>query len=98
MRKPESLYQYLTGDHSPGRSMQERLRRLGCDIEWLMTGMKNPESLGIQSWAHFAAAHGGLAKDVDPDQMDRICQWIIALNPKQRNALEQMLTSMTSTS
>lgn len=29
---------YLRGEKTPGPKLQERLRRLGCDIEWLMTG------------------------------------------------------------
>jgi Fe2+ transport system protein FeoA len=32
------LQMYLTGDRTPGNELHERLRKLGCDIEWLMTG------------------------------------------------------------
>lgn len=34
-----NLSQYLSGKSMPGNKMQERLRKLGCDITWLMTGM-----------------------------------------------------------
>jgi SOS-response transcriptional repressor LexA len=37
----ENLYQYLSGKAKPGFKIQERLRALGCDIEWLMTGKTN---------------------------------------------------------
>jgi transcriptional regulator with XRE-family HTH domain len=30
--------QLLSGHYTPGARTQEKLRRLGCDIEWLMTG------------------------------------------------------------
>lgn len=35
---PSTLSQYTTGKCIPGNIMQERLRSLGCDIEWLITG------------------------------------------------------------
>lgn len=35
---PSTLSQYTTGKCVPGNLMQERLRSLGCDIEWLITG------------------------------------------------------------
>lgn len=39
--EPPSLTKYLNGSQRPGFVMQERLRELGCDIEWLMTGKKS---------------------------------------------------------
>lgn len=30
--------QYLTGERNPGNKIQQKLRDIGCDIEWLMTG------------------------------------------------------------
>lgn len=38
----ENLYQYLAGKAKPGNRLQERLRGLGADVEWLMTGVKIP--------------------------------------------------------
>lgn len=35
---PSTLSQYTTGKCIPGNLMQDRLRSLGCDIEWLITG------------------------------------------------------------
>jgi transcriptional regulator with XRE-family HTH domain len=35
---PQTLNNYLNGRSVPGVRMQERLRKVGCDIEWLMTG------------------------------------------------------------
>lgn len=46
---PSTLYQYVQGQSRPGNRMQERLRALGCDIEWLLgytdkpIGMAEPE-------------------------------------------------------
>jgi hypothetical protein len=34
----QSLHDYTSGRTRPGNKMQPRLRRLGCDVEWLMTG------------------------------------------------------------
>ncbi len=36
--KPPSLHPYLVGKSTPGHRLQEKLRKVGCDIEWLMTG------------------------------------------------------------
>jgi transcriptional regulator with XRE-family HTH domain len=35
---PENLNLYLNGDRIPGNRTQEKLRALGCDLTWLMTG------------------------------------------------------------
>ncbi|TAK51481.1 MAG: XRE family transcriptional regulator [Bacteroidetes bacterium] len=35
---PQNLNQLLNGERRPGIRMQERLRNLGCPIEWLMYG------------------------------------------------------------
>jgi len=39
----ESLTNYINGQALPGNTMQDRLRKLGCDIEWLMTGKLTDE-------------------------------------------------------
>lgn len=36
--RPQTLNNYLAGQMNPGNVLQARLRKLGCDIEWLMTG------------------------------------------------------------
>ena len=36
---PQSLYYYTSGRALPGNTTQARLRSLGCDVEWLMTGL-----------------------------------------------------------
>lgn len=35
---PGQVSQYLSGERIPGNKFQEKLRNIGCDIEWLMTG------------------------------------------------------------
>jgi repressor LexA len=38
--RPQELYRYLSGQIQPGNKLQSKLRDLGCDLEWLMTGKK----------------------------------------------------------
>ena len=40
---PQTLNSYLSGASGIGSKMQEKLRELGCDIEWLMTGEKGEQ-------------------------------------------------------
>lgn len=41
-----TLSQYATGKSIPGNTMQNRLREIGCDVEWLMTG--NSENMDAE--------------------------------------------------
>lgn len=45
---PQQLNAYVSGQRIPGNAMQSRLRDLGCDIEWLMTGKR----AAVQSQAY----------------------------------------------
>jgi transcriptional regulator with XRE-family HTH domain len=36
--QPQALTAYLSNRTTPGNVTQSKLRELGCDIEWLMTG------------------------------------------------------------
>ncbi len=40
---------YLSGKSLPGWKLQQRLRELGCDIEWLMTG-NSPAKTEVQTY------------------------------------------------
>ena len=40
----EGLSPYLNDKRKPGNKMQEKLRSLGCDINWLMTGLDREET------------------------------------------------------
>jgi len=40
---PQQLNDYLSGRWLPGNKMEERLRKLGCDVVWLMTGERQEE-------------------------------------------------------
>jgi transcriptional regulator with XRE-family HTH domain len=42
--KPQQIYDYFNGKSAPGNRMQDKLRVLGCDINWLMTGMDREEA------------------------------------------------------
>ena len=37
---PQNLNNYINGERTPGNKMKWRLRQLGCDIIWLITGEK----------------------------------------------------------
>lgn len=39
-----TLSPYIKGHIKPGNEMQEKLRSIGCDIEWLMTGHESKSS------------------------------------------------------
>ena len=41
---PQQLNDYLSGRRIPGNKMQERLRELGCDTLWLITGKTKIET------------------------------------------------------
>lgn len=41
---PQTLNGYLIGIQRPGNVMQDRLRKLGADIEWIMTGKSYREA------------------------------------------------------
>lgn len=38
---PQTLNSYLSGKMQPGNKLQSKLREIGCDVEWLMTGKKD---------------------------------------------------------
>jgi transcriptional regulator with XRE-family HTH domain len=40
----EGISPYLSGKARPGNKMQDKLRALGCDIDWLMTGLDKEET------------------------------------------------------
>ncbi|MBW7887417.1 MAG: hypothetical protein H3C35_03525 [Bacteroidetes bacterium] len=45
----QNLNKYLNGKQRPGALLQSKLRGLGCDIEWLMTGKTSGENEVSQS-------------------------------------------------
>lgn len=40
----QTLNPYLRGARVPGNAVKNRLRELGCDVDWVMTGRKKDES------------------------------------------------------
>lgn len=48
---PGQAAQYLSGERIPGNKIHQKLRNIGCDIEWLMTGehqmMTNEEMIAM---------------------------------------------------
>lgn len=43
-KSAQHLTPYSTGKYKPGNELQEDLRKVGCDIEWLMTGISGSPS------------------------------------------------------
>ena len=44
---PQQLQQYITGKREPGSRILIKLLRLGCDINWLLSGTESLESFKI---------------------------------------------------
>lgn len=51
---PQSLTAYLSNRTIPGNVTQNKLRELGCDVEWLMTGKLNELSHTDTTGSHNA--------------------------------------------
>lgn len=47
--EPVNLTPYLNGRTRPGNKLQNKLRDLGCDIEWLMTGKTQEHKICTKS-------------------------------------------------
>lgn len=45
--RPQALNTYIHDKSKPGNALQEKLRAVGCDIEWLMTGEKKEQSANV---------------------------------------------------
>jgi transcriptional regulator with XRE-family HTH domain len=84
-----SVSSYLNGSRTPGNKMQERLRELGCNIDWLMTGKtttenKVPDDTIIRFYAKEPPSPEQLAR------MQRIVQMMVD-NPDANNELLEKL-------
>ena len=61
-----ALSQYVTGRNTPGPLLQEKLRHVGCDIEWIATGKKPhqekhiiPGAIPLMQIPVYAHVHAG---------------------------------------
>jgi transcriptional regulator with XRE-family HTH domain len=43
--KPPSLYNYFNNKSKPGSEFLEQLMQMGCDINWLLTGVTSEDSI-----------------------------------------------------
>jgi transcriptional regulator with XRE-family HTH domain len=69
----QTLSLYLRGDRIPGNKVQTRLRRLGCDIEWLMTGKLVSVRFDVTEHVH---ADGPIS-DKLRGNLIRYAEWVI---------------------
>ena len=66
---PQNLNAYLRGYRIPGNTLKGRLRELGCDIGWLMTGQSErlqPELFEVAQYpivSHIRAGGGTVAEE-----------------------------------
>lgn len=84
---PQStLSNYLAGDRTPGNKLQSKLRDLGCDIEWLMTGKKGTDGKGKKPEA-FVAFHA--PDGIDPEVKKVIQKMIDDLSEMEYGDVER---------
>ncbi len=86
-----NLQLYLSGDRIPGNKLQQKLRELGCDIEWLMTGKSKEEKKLLENQVSFSL------NDVNPKNIKavrNILDMLLEANPKDVELAEQMLRRM----
>lgn len=66
--REQALYDYVNGVTKPGAKMQNRLRGVNCDIEWLMTGKDSTTSMQTKEsnlrpvYASIPAGKGSITK------------------------------------
>ena len=44
---PQQLHQYISGKREPGSRILVKLLKLGCDINWLLSGSESMENFKI---------------------------------------------------
>lgn len=49
---PQQLHQYISGKREPGSKILLKLLKLGCDINWLLSGSESMESFKIDKLEH----------------------------------------------
>jgi transcriptional regulator with XRE-family HTH domain len=88
----QGLNPYLQGSSIPGNKLQTRLRELGCDIEWLMTGKtsygKNP---GTQSRLAEAPPGYNLPPDLTGKERRQIVRLINELSKLKEGDREKAI-------
>jgi transcriptional regulator with XRE-family HTH domain len=83
---PSNLNDYLSGRTLPGNSLQERLRALGCDIEWLMTGTTLSEKPRIEIRKHYHAP-----PNISASQAKKIEKVIEMLEKNQETDIDKVI-------
>jgi transcriptional regulator with XRE-family HTH domain len=82
-----SVSSYLNGTHTPGNKVQERLRSLGCDIEWLMTGKLKGEQ---KQKKETLISYSGTPSPEVKKRIQRLAEWMSNANEEDTKMLEQI--------
>jgi len=81
---------YLSGKVVPGTKMQAKLRKLGCSIEWLMTGRKkeSENEAAKEEWRKYLDQVAFRMTGMPVEQRDRIVELIKKLTDANTNDAE----------
>jgi transcriptional regulator with XRE-family HTH domain len=89
------LSNYLAGVRRPGNGMQSRLRDLGCDIEWLMTGKKGGRPTAVKRQAYREPLYElNATGPLTPEQkkkLTRLAKRLRKLSPTQLDKIDELL-------
>lgn len=97
---PQNLTPYLNGITLPGNTIQAKLREIGCDIEWLMTG-----KTGYGSKKHSAAAVRERYEDYIPKnlpektrkQIKQMCEELSKLDATEIDRAREIIRTIFGT-
>ena len=96
MEYPQQLQPYLTGKSLPGFELLVRLRGLGCDPNWLMSGEGKPPSAPSLRDEGFQYDSDEMKREVE-EEVDRLVKtaqlWRPRIPPTLAKELRQFLKS-----
>ncbi len=94
MEYPQQLQPYLTGKSLPGFELLARLRGLGCDPNWLMSGEARPPSIPVFKEEKLEYDSEEMRREVEEEvgRLAKIVQlWRNPIKPILARELRQML-------
>ena len=93
-----SLKKYLKGQVVPASRMQEKLRALGCDIEWLMTGREAKEDIGSHEVGTVGVAYSAEPGADIPaaEDMGRFMATYLRLSANERDTIKKLVEALAA--
>lgn len=98
--RPQTLNNYLAGQARPGNVMQARLREIGCDIEWLMTGKSIHESKKHSAAAVRERYEDYIPKDLPEKtrkQLKQMCEELSKLDATEIDRAREIIRTIFGT-